>query len=280
MKGRRVLVTGGSSGIGAAVARALGERGARVVLVARRAEALEETRAELAGSGHEAHALDVTDEAAWSGLSASLGELHGLVCAAAVLDPVGPVGSYEPSAFRRTIDVNVLGALLAVHHCLPALRAARGSIVTFSGGGGTRPLPRFDAYAASKAAVVRLSENLAIDLAETGVRVNCVAPGFVATAMHQATLAAGPDRAGREYYERTERELAAGGVAPAEAAELACLLLDERERVAFSGKLISVQWDPWREPAYRERLAAEPDLATLRRIDGVLFAPVSEELRT
>jgi 3-oxoacyl-[acyl-carrier protein] reductase len=261
------------------VARALAERGAGVLLVARGAEALEATRAQLAGSGHQAHTMDITDEAAWRALTASLGELQGLVCAAAVLDPVGPVGSYEPSAFRRTLEVNVLGTLLAVHHCLPALRASRGSIVTFSGGGGTRPLPRFDAYAASKAAVVRLSENLAVDLAEAGVRVNCVAPGFVATAMHEATLAAGPERAGRDYYERTERELAAGGVAPGEAAELACLLLDDRERVAFSGKLISVQWDPWREPAYRERLAAEPDLGTLRRIDGALFAPIAQELR-
>jgi 3-oxoacyl-[acyl-carrier protein] reductase len=269
-----VLVTGGSKGIGAAVALALADRGAEVLLVARSAEALEEMRARLAGGGHEVHALDVTDEAAWAARAGSLRELHGLVCAAAVLDPIGPVGSYEPSAFRRTLEVNVLGTLLAVHHCLPALRAARGSVVTFSGGGGTRPLPRFDAYAASKAAVVRLSENLALDLADSGVR------GFVATAMHETTLAAGPERAGRDYYERTERELALGGVPPGEAAELACLLLDDRERVPFSGKLISVQWDPWREPAYRGRLAAEPDLATVRRIDDVLFTPVARELPT
>lgn len=276
MTGRRVVVTGGSMGIGAAVARSLAGRGARLALVARGAEALEAAVAELPGEGHEGHAFDVADEAGWRRLAAGLDELHGLVCAAAVLEPVGPVGSYEPSRFLRTLEVNVFGTLLAVHHCLPALRAARGAIVTFSGGGGAAPLPRYDAYAASKAAIVRLSENMAADLAEAGVRVNCVAPGFVATRMHEATLAAGPAAAGADYFEDTRRRLATGGVPAVEAAELACLLLGDPEPVPFTGKLLSAQWDPWREPAYRQRLAAVRDLATLRRIDGVLFAPVEK----
>jgi 3-oxoacyl-[acyl-carrier protein] reductase len=277
MKGRRIVVTGGSMGIGAAVAHALAERGAELVLIARGAEQLEATLGGLPGDHHQAHPFDVGDEAAWRELAPRLGELHGLVCAAAVLDPVGPIGSYEPERFRRTLEVNVVGTLLAVHHCLPALRASKGAVVTFSGGGGTGPLPRFDAYAASKAAIVRLSENLAAELEESGVRVNCVAPGFVATRMHEATLAAGPEAAGAGYYERTRRELEEGGVPAAEVAELVCLLLGDPEPVPFTGRLISAEWDPWRDEAYRDRLGAAPDLATLRRIDGVQFAPVAEE---
>lgn len=272
LEGRRVLITGGSMGIGAAVARALAQRGAVVVLVARGREALEATIAELTPGAHEAHALDVSDETAWHGLRGELAVLHGLVCAAGVVDPVGPVGAYEPRRFRRTLEINVLGTLLAIHYCLPGLRATQGAIVTFSGGGATSPLPRFDAYAASKAAVVRLSENLAVELAGAGVRVNCVAPGFVATGIHQATLAAGPEAAGADYHERTERALAGGGFPANEAAELVCVLLGSEEPVPFTGKLISAQWDPWRERRYHERLAAEPDLATLRRIDGMQFA--------
>jgi NAD(P)-dependent dehydrogenase (short-subunit alcohol dehydrogenase family) len=277
MKGRRILVTGGSMGIGAAVAQSVAARGGSVVLVARGAEALEATLAGLPGEHHEAHPLDVTDEGGWGELAAGLSDLHGLVCAAAVLAPVGPVGSYEPSRFRRTLEVNLLGTLLAVHHCLPALRASRGAIVTFSGGGGTGPLPRFDAYAASKAAIVRLTENLAVELAEADMRVNCVAPGFVATRLHETTLSAGPTTAGADYYERTRRQLAEGGVAAGAAAELVCLLLGDSEPVPFTGRLISAQWDPWRDPSYRERLATEHDLATLRRIDGVSFARVPED---
>lgn len=273
MRRPRVLVTGGSMGIGRAVAEELASHGAELLLVARDASSLEETRAGLAGDGHQAHSLDVSDEQAWAALAARLERLDGLVTAAGVLDPVGPIGSYEPSTFRRTVEVNLLGTLLAVHHCLPALRAARGAIVTFSGGGATGPLPRYDAYAASKAAVVRLTENLASELVGDGIRANAVAPGFVATRMHETTLAAGPDAAGADYFARTERGLAGGGVPPGEAAQLVRLLLDA-EAAPFSGKLLSAQWDPWREPGFRARLGAEPDLATLRRIDDVFFAAV------
>jgi NAD(P)-dependent dehydrogenase (short-subunit alcohol dehydrogenase family) len=275
----RILVTGGSMGIGRAVAEELAAHGAELLLVARGEEELEETRSALPGHGHEAAALDVSDEDAWMALASRLQRLDGLVAAAGVLEPVGPIGSYEPAEFRRTIEINLLGTLLAIHHCLPALRASRGAVVTFSGGGGTGPLPRYDAYAASKAGVVRLTENLAAELAEDGIRVNAVAPGFVATRMHETTLDAGPEAAGSEYFARTQRDLAAGGVPASEAAELVRLLLDA-VAAPFSGRLLSAQWDPWRDAAFRERLAAEPDLATLRRIDDVFFAAVPEETRT
>ncbi|HMD57233.1 MAG TPA: SDR family oxidoreductase [Solirubrobacteraceae bacterium] len=276
MSRRRVVVTGGSKGIGHAVATALAARGWQVTLLARDPVALERAREQLPGDGHEAVVLDVADEEAWSRLEPRLGELEGLVCAAAVLDPVGPIGSYSAADFRRTIDVNVLGTLLAIGACLPALRRSGGAIVTFGGGGATSPLPRFDAYAASKAAVVRLTENIAAELSADGVRVNSIAPGFVATDIHRATLAAGPEVAGEDYFSRTRAELASGGVPASEAAELACLLLEGDPDSSFTGRLISAQWDAWRDPRFRRRLAAEPDLATLRRIDDVFFAASGE----
>jgi NAD(P)-dependent dehydrogenase (short-subunit alcohol dehydrogenase family) len=271
----RVLITGGSMGIGRAIAEELAANGMELVLVARGKAELEATRAALPGEGHTAHAFDVSDEDAWAEFAAGLDRLHGLVTAAGVLEPVGPIGTYPPSGFRRAIEINLFGTLLAVHHCLPALRAAAGAVVTFSGGGATGPLPRYDAYAASKAAVVRLTENLAAELAAEGIRANAVAPGFVATRIHEATLAAGPAAVGADYFARTERDLAGGGVPASEAAQLVRLLLDG-EAAPFSGKLLSAQWDPWREPDFRARLAAEPDLATLRRIDDVFFTAVTD----
>ena len=196
------------------------------------------------------------------------------MCAAGVVGPIGPIGEYAPAEFRRTIEVNLLGTLLAIHHCMPALRSSRGSIVTFGGGGAATALPRYDAYASSKAAVVRLSENLAGDLRELGIRINCVAPGFVATGMHQSTLMAGPRAAGEEYYGRTRGELKSGGVPASEAADLVCSLLGLEEDVPFSGKLISARWDPWRDPDFWARLANEQDLATLRRIDEMAFTRI------
>jgi NAD(P)-dependent dehydrogenase (short-subunit alcohol dehydrogenase family) len=268
LEGRLVLVTGGSRGIGLETARALAQRGARLVLVARDAAALDTASASLPGGGHRWRAFDVSDEDAWRRHVEDLDELAGLVTAAAVLEPVGVIGSYPPAAFRRTLEINLHGTHLAVHSCLPALRAGRGSIVTFGGGGATSPLPRLDAYASSKAAVVRLTENLASLLAPDGITVNCVAPGFVITGIHEATLAAGPAVAGVDYYERTRQEISGGGFPASEAAELVCLLL---EGVPFTGKLVSAQWDPWRDRRFHERLASDPAFATVRRIDGTLF---------
>jgi 3-oxoacyl-[acyl-carrier protein] reductase len=257
-------------GIGLAVAEALAASETEVVLVARGAEALEHAVASLPGVGHSWYAFDVSDEEGWKAVQ--LDELQGLVCAAAVMDPIGPIGEYAPADFRRTLEINVVGTLLAVHQCLPALRAGGGSIVTFGGGGATGPLPRFDAYATSKAAVARLSENLAATVAP--LAVNCVAPGFVATRLHEQTLAAGAEAAGPDFYERTRRTIEEGGFPAAEAAELVSFLLASPP---FTGKLISAQWDPWRDPDFQQRLASDADLATVRRIDGVLFSSTPKE---
>lgn len=269
------MITGGSGGIGRATASALASKGWRVTLIARELGALEQIRNELPGEGHQALSLDVSDEAAWQRLAPRLGDVNGLVCAAAMLDPVGPIDSYAAADFKRTIEVNLVGTLLAIQVCLPGLRSCQGAVVTFSGGGATAPLPRFDAYAASKAAVARLSENIAAELASDGVRINCVAPGFVATDMHKSTLAAGPERVGASYYQRTQAELERGGVPASEAAQLVCTLLTSDPGAPFTGKLLSAQWDPWRDPSFRLRLFAEPDLATLRRIDAQLFGPTA-----
>ena len=252
-------------GIGLAVAQTLAAQGDELILVARGETALRIAVSTLPGTGHRFHAFDVSDEHAWS--EVQLDELNGLVCAAAVMTPIGPIGDYEPSEFMRTLEINVLGTLLAVHHCLDALRKGNGSVVTFGGGGATAALPRFDAYATSKAAVARLTENLSSVLAP--LKVNCVAPGFVATRLHEATLEAGPDGAGAEFYDRTRRAVEEGGFPAAEAGELVSLLLRD---VPFTGKLISAQWDDWRSPEFRERLANESDLGTIRRIDGTFYA--------
>jgi NAD(P)-dependent dehydrogenase (short-subunit alcohol dehydrogenase family) len=276
MSAGNVLVTGGSKGIGRAVCMALAQRGWCVTVLAREQGALEDTCAALPGEGHRTLSLDVADERAWERTASTLGELDGLVCAAAVLDPIGPIDTYSAREFLRTLEVNVLGTLNAIKACLPALRAGGGAIVTFSGGGATAPLRRFDAYAASKAAVARLTENVAADLHEMGVRINCVAPGFVATGIHESTLSAGPELVGEDYYERTLRELDEGGVPAEQAAELVCTLLEDDSDPPLVGKLISAQWDPWRERDFRAKLAASRDLATIRRIDEMMFSPVSE----
>jgi NAD(P)-dependent dehydrogenase (short-subunit alcohol dehydrogenase family) len=273
---KRVLITGGSMGIGRAVAHRLAEDGWQVAVAARGLEAVEDTVASLPGEGHAAVQLDVSDPDAWPDALSGIDALSGLVCAAGVIAPIGRLGSYSPEEFKRTLEINLFGTWLAINACMPLLRESRGSVVTFSGGGATSPLPNFDGYAASKAAVVRLTENLAHALAEDGVRLNSVAPGFVVTRMHDATVEAGPEAAGTSYFEQTQRQVEEGGVPPERAARLVAFLLSH-EADGITGKLISAPWDPWEDDDFRSRLRSEPDLATLRRIDDQFFTAVREQ---
>jgi 3-oxoacyl-[acyl-carrier protein] reductase len=232
----------------------------------------------LPGTGHDVVALDVADEAAWNRAADRIapdGHLDGIVAAAALLPPIGPLGSWSIDAFRSTLDVNIVGTLLPVVTFVDALRSVKGSVVLLSGGGATAPFPRFTAYATSKAAVVRMAENLAHELAPDGVRVNAIAPGFVVSPMHDETLRAGPGLVGAEYFERTRKAVESkSGDSPELAARLSAFLLS-RASHGISGKLLSARWDPWENEAFRARLRTDPDLGTLRRIDDQFFGAIS-----
>ncbi len=276
-------MTGCSRGIGLAVSRELGRRGASLALAGRDRSTLEDVAQHLAGGPHSVVELDVTVEDRWNAATEQVapdGLLHGVVTAAGEIGPIGPVGSWTADAFRRTFDVNVLGTLLPIIAMLRLLRVAKGAIVTFSGGGATGAFPRFDAYAASKVSVVRLTENLSQELSGDGIRVNAVAPGFLLTDIHAATMRAGPDLAGADYFERTRKALEAGsGDSPEPAASLVAFLLSDGAE-GITGRLISAQWDPWHDESFRERLRTEASLATLRRIDDRFFQPTTRGMET
>jgi len=260
----RVLVTGGSRGIGQACAQRLAGDGWQVVVAARDASRVEAAVAALPGAGHRGIALDVADAEAWSRAADSIGSLDGLVCAAGVLGPVGPVETVDPQAFVDTYAINVGGVFNAIHALRPEPTTP---IVAFSGGGATGPFARFDAYAASKAALVRLVENLAAD----GRRINAVAPGFVVTEMQNDVLAAGPRLAGDAYFERVRAAVDQGdGEDPAMAAECVAWLLSPAA-AGVSGRLVAARWDAWRDGGFAARARSDADFATLRRIDEQFF---------
>lgn len=259
---KTAFVTGGSRGIGYACAERLAQEGWRIVVAARTERQVREAVARLGGDEHLGVVLDVADASAWDTID--VGHVDALVCAAGILGPIGRPAQVDPGDFVDTFAVNVLGVYNAVRS-LPL--PAGAPIVAFSGGGATAPFPRFDAYAVSKAALVRLMENLAAD----GWRANAVAPGFVVTDIQDAVLAAGRDRVGDAYFDKVQDAVrSGGGEDPAIAAGCVSWLLSDGSE-GVRGKLLAARWDPWQDPAFVARLRTEPDLAALRRIDDQFF---------
>src|SRR5205807_6845166 len=121
--------------------------------------------------------------------------------------------------------VNLLGTALMTRAVLPLLRAqGYGKIINLSGGGATAPLPRFSAYAASKAAVVRLTETLACELKDDHIDINAIAPGALNTRLLDDVLTAGPDKVGQDFYDRSVKQHEQGGASLARGAALATYL--------------------------------------------------------
>ncbi|GAB3303430.1 3-oxoacyl-[acyl-carrier-protein] reductase [Geodermatophilus aquaeductus] len=193
---RAVLVTGGSRGIGRAIARAFADRGDRVAVhwgtSRERAEAV---LAELPGSGHALVQADMADAGSVGAMVDSaadaLGGLDVLVNNAGVFVASPPLStSYEEwqAVWSQTLAVNLLGAAHATFRAVPHLQAAGGAVVNVSSRGAFRGEPQNPAYGASKAGMNAFAQSMALALAPLGISVTCVAPGFVQTEMAREVL--------------------------------------------------------------------------------------------
>ncbi|MEU8710093.1 SDR family oxidoreductase [Streptomyces sp. NPDC048565] len=180
---RTVVVTGGGTGIGRASALAFAGLGARTVIITGRRE---DRLAEVA-AGHPAIVpvtADVTTQAGADAVAAAVkdhgGALDVLVHNAGVFR-FTPLAALDPDTAREVLETNVLGPVLLTRELLPLLRTPGGSIVLVSSRGGHNPGPESSLYSASKAAVHSFTRSWAAELAQQGIRVNAVAPGFVRT---------------------------------------------------------------------------------------------------
>ena len=182
LTGQTVLVTGAARGIGAATARELDRRGARLALLDLRAGPLVRLAAELRDA--EAYAADVTDEAALGGaIEAAVGRFGGLdaVVAAAGVAPIGSVGALDPAVFERTIEVNLLGVYRTLRLALPHVRARDGYLLAVSSLAAPTHTPLMAHYAASKAGVEALADAMRLEVEHEGVSVGVAYFGWIDT---------------------------------------------------------------------------------------------------
>jgi NAD(P)-dependent dehydrogenase (short-subunit alcohol dehydrogenase family) len=182
---RAALITGGSSGIGLAIARMLREEGFGLTLASRRAEKIEAAAAEL---GALAVAADVSSAEACEALVAEhrerFGRLDVLVNSAGV-GIAGRVEDLPAKHFDLQVGVNLRGLFLVTQAAVPLLRESRGWIVNLASIAGTLPTPGLATYGATKAAVISLTRSLNEELDADGVRAIAICPGFVDTPMAQ-----------------------------------------------------------------------------------------------
>jgi len=227
LTGRRILVTGASSGIGRATAVLLGELGARVVLTGRDAGRLEETRAALAGAGHVALPFDlaaVDEIPAWMRrLAEEGGALSGLVHSAGIQQTL-PVRNLQAEHYQAVMSINVYAAMsLARGFRQRGVSAPGGSLVLIASVLGHVGEAACTLYSASKGALIALTKSLAVEFARERIRVNCVSPGTVLTEMNAQLRRSLTE----EQWGRIEEKHPLGVGQPRDVAQAAAFLLSD-----------------------------------------------------
>jgi meso-butanediol dehydrogenase / (S,S)-butanediol dehydrogenase / diacetyl reductase len=191
---RGALVTGGGTGIGAAIARRLAGDGFGVCVTGRRREPLEALASEIGAVPVVADTGDPADAArAAEHALGAFGSLDLLVCNAGV-SAGGTVGEQSVEGWDAVLRTNLTGAFLAARAALPALVEKKGAVVTIASDAGLRAGPASAAYCAAKAGLIMLTQCIAVDYGPRGVRANCVCPGWVRTPMADASMDALAER--------------------------------------------------------------------------------------
>jgi NAD(P)-dependent dehydrogenase (short-subunit alcohol dehydrogenase family) len=277
LQGRYALITGASQGLGAEIARQYLANGASVMLCARGADRLaEQAEALMPLLAPGARLVTITGDvgeradvnAIFARLLAEFPRLDILVNNAGIYGPMGNIEDVDLDEWVDAIRINLLGLVYVSRAAMPIFRTQRyGKIVNISGGGAANPMPAITAYAASKAAVVRFTESLALECRDDHIDVNAIAPGALMTRMMEQLLDAGPEKVGRQFYDRMKKIADEGGT-PLDIGAALCVFLGSAESDGITGKLIAAQWDLWEDwPKHIDELNAS-DVYTLRRITG------------
>lgn len=277
LMGKVAIVTGANQGLGFEIACKYAAAGSHLMLCARNDELLQVAKNKIKDVARPKQkivckAADVSkpedvNELVNETLN-QLGGCHILVNNAGIYGPKGEIECVDWADWVRAMEINVYGSILMSRAVLPHFKKQHyGKIIQLSGGGATSPMPRISAYAVSKAAIVRYAETLAEEVRGTGIDVNSIAPGPLNTRMLDEILEAGPEKIGKEFYERSVNQKKNGGAGLEKGSDLA-LFLASPESDGITAKLISAVWDNWENwPMHLDALN-KSDVYTLRRIAG------------
>jgi NAD(P)-dependent dehydrogenase (short-subunit alcohol dehydrogenase family) len=270
---RVALITGAGRGIGRAIALAYAQEGAMLALAARTLDELEHTAqaAQTLGATTCIVRADVSNPTQVDDLVRQTVERFAtidiLVNNAGIAGPVGPLQENDMEAWMRTIQVNLIGTYLCCRAVLPIMRQQnRGKIINLSGAGATTAWRHLSAYGASKVAVVRLTETLALELEGTNIQVNALGPGSIHTQMWEELRDGAHAVGDPQLYALGQRVTSGGGAAIEQAAALAVFLASDASG-ALSGRLISALTDDVSSLPTQVPRIMSSDALTLRRVD-------------
>lgn len=275
MNSKWALITGATQGLGASLARRFWENGYSLVLCGRNRAGLENVADSLEAREDQSASIfveDFADPDAPDRLFSAVSKLHPhvdvLINNAAVQGPIGPVWDNVWADWNAALQIDLVAPVALCRAFVPLMAEnGGGSIINLSGGGATGPRANFSAYATAKAGLVRFSETLADEVRPLGIRVNCIAPGAMQTAMLAEVISTGADAAGEREFGLANKVFAEGGASMDRVADLALFLASDQSK-GITGRLISAVWDRWEDWTRHLEELSKSDAYTLRRIAG------------
>ncbi|MEO5958071.1 MAG: SDR family oxidoreductase [Opitutaceae bacterium] len=263
-----IVLTGSSTGIGRALALRLLAQGHRIWGIARSDQSQFAFRHP--GEFH-ASRCDVGE---WPQISrvareiaAAWNHVDALITCAGIQGEIGRTLTVDPARWSATVRCNLDGTFHALRafDSLLAQTPRRAKIICFSGGGATKPRPRFSAYGIAKTAVVRLVETIAEEEQGRALDINAIAPGGIDTRLTDEIIALGPEIVGQAEFAAAQKQKLTGSAPLERALDLVEWLLSPASD-GISGRLLSAPWDPWPDLSGHAAALAMSDIYTLRRI--------------
>jgi len=273
---KTILVTGGTRGIGKVIAEHFLELNYNIVVCSRTSKSCNRSKKYFSSYGDQVLVLqaDVSNEndviVLVKKTLSKYKKIDVLINNAGIYGPIGRFFDNDFKHWLEAMNINMVGVLNMCRKVVPQMIENNfGRIINISGGGAAKPMPMYSAYSASKAAIVRFTETIALELVNFNITVNAIAPGFITTDIHKETIEANKKLVG-EFYNQTQTRLSNGGDDPRETAKLAEHLASDDCKI--TGKLISAMYDDWQD--LHDPKDVNNDVFTLRRVDNVFFKVV------